>query len=845
MIALGAPIDQNYSKLNYTAMKHFNLLKTTLLLFALIVGSLSSWADYTKVMECDLTSKSYGASNYNTSTDYGDWTIVNGANNNKGWTYFKMGGKSTTLSSANPCYIYSTAAASSRVDKVTVHIPSGSLSKSGMSVNSWGVYVYSDKAMKTQVDYVAGGTITNSEGTFDFTPSVGKVWSAGYYYKVSWNLANTTSTNGIVCVDKITLYQNPAPAAPTFDPAEGDFSDNFTLHLTCATEGSSIYYTTDGSTPTSSSTLYNDAAGIEISAGANVTVKAIAVKNEVSSTVASATYTYKNIANPLFAVASGSTILYGESVGISCATDGAEVYYTTNGDTPTSASTKYTAPIVLTEATTIKAIAINGGDESEVVSATYSVKATAPTFSVAEGTYNTTQSVSLENTTDGATIYYTIDGPNPTSSSTAYSTAIDVTKTTTIKAIAIKAGLTDSEVASATYTLKVLAPTFSVPGGDYDDEQNVELSCATEGATIHYTVNGVVPIASSPTYEGTISISDVKTIKAIAVKDGWLNSEVASAEYRVVIPATLPFEYDGNGTGKLPNGLTPSGLGTYSSSPKMQFNGTGDNLVLKFNACPSVLSFDIKGNGFSGGTFKVQYSTNGTDYTDLETYTSLGSEKQSESFDNIPATARYIKWIYINKSSGNVGLGNITLKGSESVSITAAGFATYASDKALDYGSVAGLKAYKATVSGTTITFEKVSTVPAGEGVLLQGDEGSYEVPVTSGVTPWAADDNAFVRGTGVAVATGDGPYNYILNKVNGVVGFYKANGQTVAKNRAYLQSTTAAARISLNFDEETTGISEVVKSDVNNKIFDLQGRHIAQPTKGLYIMNGRKVLVK
>ena len=128
---------------------------------------------------------------------------------------------------------------------------------------------------------------------------------------------------------------------------------------------------------------------------------------------------------------------------------------------------------------------------------------------------------------------------------------------------------------------------------------------------------------------------------------------------------------------------------------------------------------------------------------------------------------------------------------------------------------------------------------------MLQGDEGTYDVLHAVGVTPWAADDNAFVRGTGAAVATGDGPYNYILNKVNGVVGFYKANGQTVAKNRAYLQSTTAAARISLNFDEEITGISEVVKSDVNNKVFDLQGRHIAQPTKGLYIMNGRKVLVK
>lgn len=176
------------------------------------------------------------------------------------------------------------------------------------------------------------------------------------------------------------------------------------------------------------------------------------------------------------------------------------------------------------------------------------------------------------------------------------------------------------------------------------------------------------------------------------------------------------------------------------------------------------------------------------------------------------------------------------------VSITAAGFATYAGDFGLDFSGL-DVKAYKATVSGTTITFDKVTEVPAGEGVLLQG-EGTFEVPVKS-VDAWAADDNAFVRGTGAAVATGVGPYNYILNKVNGVVGFYKANGQTVAKNRAYLQSATAAARISLNFDEETTGISEVVKSDASNKVFDLQGRHIAQPTKGLYIMNGRKVLVK
>ncbi len=116
-----------------------------------------------------------------------------------------MGGKKETLASNNPCYIYSTSAITSIANSVTVHIPAGSLSKRGMSVTSWGVYVYSDAEMQNQIDYVVGGTITNNEGTFTFTPSAGKTWATGSYFKVSWTLANTTTTNGIVCVDKITI----------------------------------------------------------------------------------------------------------------------------------------------------------------------------------------------------------------------------------------------------------------------------------------------------------------------------------------------------------------------------------------------------------------------------------------------------------------------------------------------------------------------------------------------------------------------------------------------------------------------------------------------------------------
>lgn len=87
---------------------------------------------------------------------------------------------------------------------------------------------------------------------------------------------------------------------------------------------------------------------------------------------------------------------------------------------------------------------------------THNPKLTAPTFSVAEGTYYTTQNVSLS-AADGATIYYTTDGSEPTSASSSYSTPLSISSTTTVKALAVKADCVDSEVASATYTIK--APT--------------------------------------------------------------------------------------------------------------------------------------------------------------------------------------------------------------------------------------------------------------------------------------------------------------------------------------------------------------------------------------------------
>ncbi len=179
-------------------------IRLLLVMFLTLTVTTNAWAaDVT----CDFTTQSAGSSQYTASWNYGDFTVFGGANNNKGWAYVKMGGKNTNLATANPVYI-SSPKMTSAISKVQVSIIAGSLAQTDMSVNSWGVYVYSDANMTNQVDYVAGGTITKNAAVFEFTPTSGTTWSANNYYKVSFNLRNTSTTNGIIWLDKITFVES-------------------------------------------------------------------------------------------------------------------------------------------------------------------------------------------------------------------------------------------------------------------------------------------------------------------------------------------------------------------------------------------------------------------------------------------------------------------------------------------------------------------------------------------------------------------------------------------------------------------------------------------------------------
>lgn len=127
--------------------------------------------------------------------------------------------------------------------------------------------------------------------------------------------------------------------------------------------------------------------------------------------------------------------------------------------------------------------------------------------------------------------------------------------------------------------------------------------------------------------------------------------------------ATLPFEFDGTASEiESTDGLTQNGVDNYNSAPHLKFDGTGDWLLLHFNETPGKLSFNIKGNGFSNGTFTVQTSEDGEEFTDLVSYIELTNNIYNEEFNTLGENVRYIKWIYTAKAIGNVALGNIVLE---------------------------------------------------------------------------------------------------------------------------------------------------------------------------------------
>ncbi|HTB81299.1 MAG TPA: chitobiase/beta-hexosaminidase C-terminal domain-containing protein [Opitutaceae bacterium] len=352
-----------------------------------------------------------------------------------------------------------------------------------------------------------------------------------------------------------------------------------------------------------------------------VNVAGYQVTNSGTPTISASGSTTATItAAPIFTPYSG-TYSSGQTVTLASATSGASIRYTTDDSTPTATTgTAYSGPITLTADMNIRAIAtVSGSNNSAVNTAIYTVTGSGPppppvvadpTFNPSAGTYTSAPTITISDSTAGASIHYTTDGSTPSETAgTLYSSpfAISASGTTTIKAIAFKSGSTDSNVVTATYTVsstpQAAAPVFSPAPGTYGSAQNVAITSTTGGASIHYTTDGSTPSETAGTlYSGPVNISNTSsatTLKAIAFESGFTDSTVTSGTYTITtgggnpVPVTLEAE-----------NLSPVGTGA-TVSISNDTNASGG--VIEFlNSTAAGQSITFTTPSIVAGTYQLQ-----------------------------------------------------------------------------------------------------------------------------------------------------------------------------------------------------------------------------------------------
>lgn len=528
------------------------------------------------------------------------------------------------------------------------------------------------------------GSITVNTGTYtDGTKS----WS-GSAQEVQFSFAaQNRIANASITYEALDLT---LPAAPTFTPAAGTY--NAAQNVTISAEaGTTIHYTLDGTEPTTSSAKYT--APIQVSE--TKTIKAIAVKNEKVSQVASATYTINlplTTMDQIFAKATavGSTatsveITFGNWVVSAVKEDGKTAFVTdgTKGFVIYEVGCGFKVGDVLSGTAACKVLLYNGF--AELTGLTSSTTG----LTVSTGGTITTQELdaagiaALTGVNTGSLIK--INGICSSSDSKYYVADVQIyTSLYNFGTLEVGAEYNITGIYQPYNSTKEILPRSAA-----DIEKVVGLPTATiaiaditmevgEEKDIEATIT---PDAAQTKVQYAITAGseyidlDGTTITAVAAGTATITATIAEAAgeyygttktFNVTVKpqniADIPFTFDG-GKADIENtrGMSQNGLGSdYGSAPLLKFDGTGDYVIIHFNGEPGKLSYDIKGNGYSDGTFTVQESEDGSAYTNIVEYTKLGSTETKTH--TLAATSRYVKFIYTEKVNGNVGLGNISIQ---------------------------------------------------------------------------------------------------------------------------------------------------------------------------------------
>ena len=290
---------------------------------------------------------------------------------------------------------------------------------------------------------------------------------------------------------------------------------------------------------------------------------------------------------------------------------------------------------------------------------------------------------------------------------------------------------------------------------------------------------------------------------------------------------------------------------------------TNDNIPVRAsNAKAAKSNEDVEITTLPAGKYKLHVGifTSKTGYAGNKVNFGIGAEVFNAEFTGVNLNEIESEEYTINATTSIKYLGSTSWGGAEfdyiwiektgdaeeisSVEATVgeAGWATYIAPYALDFSGVDGLTAYTATVSENTVTLTEVDNVPAGTGVVLKGATNTYNIPIIDSSETAKGD----LKGSISKDTTADGT-QYILTKTGSNAQFAPATAaSTIAAGKAYLVvAGGGASRLNVVIAGETTGIKAIEAQEAQEGIYNLQGQRVAKAQKGLYIVNGKKAIVK
>lgn len=519
----------------------------------------------------------------------------------------------------------------------------------------------------------------------------------------------------------------------------------------------------------------------------------------------------------------------------------------------------------------------------------------APTFSADSKSFSDKFDLTLSAGSDAAKIMYTTDGTTPSYKNGVgelYSDPISITHSTTVKAIAVSSKGEESAVVTNEYKLELPAPTISEATKIFTAPFTVSLSTeATAAEAILYTLDGTVPSRENKAteiYTKPILISATTTLKAVSYATNGTTYEyspIATATYTeqgdvpVVIWSEDWSTFSNNAKPTKGTNATYVCGGAKTAVKKGDVEnyagGVTPEIMIADKGSLSITINDLKGadNGLMF-TFKTNKDESKfqvlVDNATILSNEVIGDSKYTRKYImvlNEGATTLTIK--LDNHTGGNVRVDDLelsTYSGVGSFKITEAGYGTYYSSKA--YTMPKGVKGYTITGNeGTSLVMNEAyaagAVVPAKTALVVEGAANKYYTLVAASTELTPANnklhgsdeaETTYVDGTDVKY------YKLSYNNEGNNLGFYwgSENGAafTNGAHKAYLalNSETLLSQ-SRGFSLAdlahgvTTGINTTVKSATqSNFIYDLNGRRINSlngAAKGVYIMNGQKVLVK